>query len=101
MKFTEDQILQAIDDARAQGFSDDQIIQGAQNNFGVDVSNYVASTPPPVDTVAPVEQPAQPEPVQPTPIEPPAPVEQPAPVEPPQPETARPVEPPTPPSQAS
>ena len=46
MKFTENQILRAIDDAREQGFSDDQIIQGAQNNFGIDISDYVAPSQP-------------------------------------------------------
>ena len=53
MKFTETQILQAIDDAREQGFSDEQIIQGAQNNFGIDISDYVAPS-------QPAEQEAQP-----------------------------------------
>jgi len=46
MKFTENQIFRAIDDAREQGFSDDQIIQGAQNNFGIDISEYIAPSQP-------------------------------------------------------
>jgi hypothetical protein len=46
--YNPDQIWSAINTSRQQGFSDDDIIRGAQANFGVDISNYLRPTVTPV-----------------------------------------------------
>jgi hypothetical protein len=58
--YSDQQIQAAIDASRAQGFNNDQIRQGAQANYGVDVSRFLnpvttapAVTPAPVVTTAP------------------------------------------------
>lgn len=44
-KYTTDQIISAINESRKQGFSDADIIKGAQANFGVDVASLVNAGP--------------------------------------------------------
>jgi hypothetical protein len=41
LQYSPEQIQNAIADSRAQGFSDEQIMQGAKANFGTDVSSYL------------------------------------------------------------
>jgi hypothetical protein len=44
-KYSTDQIISAINESRKQGFSDADIIKGAQANFGVDVASLVNAGP--------------------------------------------------------
>ena len=44
--YTDQQIQDAIAASRQQGFNNDQILQGAQANYGVDVSRFLAPTTP-------------------------------------------------------